>query len=160
MATVLLFLAYLGIILLIGLIVNMPFSIEFFMKSILLFSLYLFIRFFSIVFSLRGMNFDLKEKIFMSLNAKKGIAVAVVVFSLGNLGIEGMSTILNLILTFMLYSIILSAFILRASKFFIKTETKKSVIYDFSDADQSIFIFELHQPYSLGAPAYDRNLGD
>ena len=89
MAAVLLFLTYLEIILLIGLIVNIPFSIEFFMKSILLFSLYPFIRFFSIVFSLRGMNFDLKEKIFMSLNAQKGIAVAVVVFSLGNLGIGG-----------------------------------------------------------------------
>ena len=110
---------------LIGLIVNIPFTIEFFLKSALLFALYLFIRFLSIVFSLRGMNFGLKEKIFMSLNAQKGIAVAVVIFSLANLGIEGMSTVINLVLAFMLYSIILSAFILRASEFFIKTETKK-----------------------------------
>ncbi|MBI2134933.1 cation:proton antiporter [Candidatus Woesearchaeota archaeon] len=110
---------------LIGLIVNIPFTAEFFLKSALLFALYLLIRFFAIVFSLRGMNFDLKEKIFMSLNVQKGIAVAVVVFSLANLSMDGIDTILNLVLAFMLYSIILSSIALRASKFFINTETKK-----------------------------------
>ena len=110
---------------LIGLIVSMPFTMEFFLKSSLLFALYLLIRFFAIAFSLRGMNFNLKEKIFMSLNVQKGIAVAVVAFSLANLGIAGMDTILNLVLAFMLYSIILSAIALRASGFFIREETKK-----------------------------------
>ncbi|MBL7055833.1 cation:proton antiporter [Candidatus Woesearchaeota archaeon] len=110
---------------LIGLIVAIPFSLEFFIKSLLLFVLYLGIRFLAIVFSLRGMNFNFKEKVFMSLNTQKGIAVAVVVFSLANLNILGMETILNLTLTFMLYSIILSAFVLRLSDYFIKGETQK-----------------------------------
>jgi len=110
---------------LIGLIVSIPFSIEFFIKTLLLFVLYLGIRFLAIVFSLRGMNFNFKEKVFMSLNTQKGIAVAVVVFSLANLNILGMETILNLTLTFMLYSILLSAVVLRLSYYFIKGETQK-----------------------------------
>ena len=109
---------------LIGLIVAIPFSLEFFIKSVVLFILYLGIRFFSIVFSLRGMNFALKEKIFMSLNVQKGIAVAVVVFSLANLNIAGIENILNLTLTFMLYSIILASVVLRTTKFFLKVEAK------------------------------------
>jgi len=112
------------VFILIGIIVAIPFSLEFFLKSILLFVLYLFIRFLAIVFSLRSMGFSIKEEIFMSLNAQKGIAVAVVVFSLANLNISGIETLLNLTLTFMLYSIILSSVILRMSKLFIGAEIK------------------------------------
>jgi len=104
---------------LIGIVISIPFSFVFFIKSVVLFALYLVIRYFAILFSLRGMNFTPKEKIFMSLNVQKGIAVAVVVFSLANLNIEGMEIILNLSLTFMLYSIILSSVVLRVVKFFI-----------------------------------------
>jgi NhaP-type Na+/H+ or K+/H+ antiporter len=110
---------------LIGMIVVIPFSLEFFIKSVVLFILYLAIRFFAIIFSLRGMNFTLKEEIFMSLNAQKGIAVAVVVFSLATLNIAGIESILNLVLAFMLYSIILSSIALRMTKFFIKTGIKE-----------------------------------
>jgi NhaP-type Na+/H+ or K+/H+ antiporter len=111
---------------LIGIVIAIPFSTDFFIRSIALFLLYLLIRFFSIIFSLRSMNFTLKEKIFMSLNAQKGIAVAVVVFSLATLEIEGIQTILNLSLAFMLYSIILSSVVFRIARFFVKgIEEKK-----------------------------------
>ena len=112
---------------LIGMVITIPFSNEFLMKSILLFAVYLVIRFISIMFSLRGMDFTFKEKIFMSLNAQKGIAVAVVVFSLATLQIEGMQTILNLSLAFMLYSIILSSVVFRTANFFIKDIVEKKV---------------------------------
>ena len=110
---------------LIGMVIAIPFSTNFIIKSLALFLLYLLIRFISIIFSLRGMNFTLKEKIFMALNAQKGIAVAVVVFSLATLGIEGMGIVLNLSLAFMLYSIVLSSVILRIVKFFIKDVVEK-----------------------------------
>ncbi len=115
------FLNSLGILVfvLIGVVIVIPFSLEFFIKSSILFIFYLLIRFFAIVFSLRGMDFTLKEKIFMSLNAQKGIAVAVVVFSLATLNIVGMEVILNLVLAFMLYSIILSSVVLRMARFFV-----------------------------------------
>ena len=112
---------------LIGMVIAIPFSVDFFVRSLTLFLLYLLIRFFSIIFSLRGMDFTFKEKIFMSLNVQKGIAVAVVVFSLATLNIEGIQVILNLTLTFMLYSIILSSVVLRLAKFFIKDIVEKKV---------------------------------
>ncbi len=104
---------------LIGIIVSIDFSANFLIKSILLFLGYILIRFASILFALRGMDFTMKEKIFMSLNVQKGIAVAVVVFSLATSGIEGIGTILNLALAFMIYSIVLSGFAVRVAKFFI-----------------------------------------
>ncbi|MBU90259.1 hypothetical protein CMO94_01855 [Candidatus Woesearchaeota archaeon] len=110
---------------LIGIVIAIPFSTDFIVRSLLLFLLYLLIRFGSIIFSLRGMDFTLKEKIFMSLNAQKGIAVAVVVFSLAHLGIEGIGIVLNLSLAFMLYSIVLSSVVLRIAKFFIKEFVEK-----------------------------------
>lgn len=110
---------------LIGMVIAIPFSTDFFIKSLVLFLLYLLIRFFSIIFSLRGIDFTLKEKVFMSLNVQKGIAVAVVVFSLATLEIEGMQTILNLSLAFMIYSIVLSSVVLRIAKFFIKDIVEK-----------------------------------
>ena len=61
----------------------------------------------------------------MTLNAQKGIAVVVVAFSLANLGIGGIKIILNLILAFILYSIILSTFTIRFSKFFVETKKQK-----------------------------------
>lgn len=111
---------------LIGLVIVIPFSLEFLIKSVALFALHLIIRFSAIIFSLRGMDFTLKEKIFMSLNTQKGIAVAVVVFSFATLNISGMEVILNLVLAFMLYSIILSSVVFRMAKFFVSgLEEKK-----------------------------------
>ena len=115
------FLNSLGILVfvLIGIVVSIDFSADFLMRSIVLFLIYIWIRFMAILFALRGMNFTLKEKLFMSMNAQKGIAVAVVVFSLATLGIEGIGTILNLSMAFMIYSIILASFAIRTAGFFI-----------------------------------------
>src|SRR3989338_5791712 len=110
---------------LIGLVVAIPFTAQFLLKSLLLFLIYLIIRYFSIIFALRGMDFTMKEKLFMSLNVQKGIAVAVVVFSLATFGIEGIGIVLNLSLIFMLYSIILSSIVLRIVEFFIKDVKEK-----------------------------------
>jgi len=85
---------------LIGLMVTVPFTTKFLLKSLLLF-------------------------LIMSLNVQKGIAIAVVVFSFATSSIEGIGTILNLSLVFMLYSIILSSIVLRIAKFFIKDAREK-----------------------------------
>ena len=112
---------------LIGIIVSIDFSANFLIKSLLLFLGYILIRFISMLFALRGMDFTIKEKIFMSLNVQKGIAVAVVVFFLATLDIDGTGTVLNLAIAFMLYSIVLSSVVLRIAKFFIKNTKEKKV---------------------------------
>ena len=58
----------------------------------------------------------------MSLNIPKGIAVAVVVFTLTTTTIPGISRVNDLILAFLVYSVILSSFITRFSKYFTKVE--------------------------------------
>jgi len=102
----------------IGLVVSIDFSANFLIKSVILFLLYWGIRLMAMLFSLRGMSFTLNEKIFMALNGQKGIAVAVVVLAFANLNVSGMGEVLDLAITFMLYSIFLSAFATRTAKFF------------------------------------------
>ena len=115
------------VFILIGLVIKIPFSLNFFFLSFILFIFYTMIRYIAIDFSLRTSKFTTKEKFFMALNAQKGIAVAVVAFTLSTLNIQGIELILNLILAFMLYSIIISTITIKLSNFFIeeKTDTQK-----------------------------------
>lgn len=119
---------------LVGMIINLPFTTEFFIKSFSLFLVFLFIRFVSINITFIKEDYSLKEKIFMTLNAQKGIAVAVIAFTLFTrysektsflYNLQGVPEILNLILVFMIYSIIISTIMVRLSKYFIKSEIKQ-----------------------------------
>ncbi|MFH1316000.1 MAG: cation:proton antiporter [Candidatus Woesearchaeota archaeon] len=100
---------------LIGLIISVPFTFNFFFKSILLFVIYIFIRGLAIFLSLKSEHFNVKDKIFMSLSVQKGIAVAVVAFTLSTLNIPGIQPVLNLSLAFLIYSIILSTLLAKFS---------------------------------------------
>ena len=105
---------------LVGLIINVPFTVSFISKSFFLFLIYLGIRYLAVHVSFKNYSLGVKEKFFMTLNVQKGIAVAVVVFTLSILKIEGISLILNLTLMFMLYSIIISTIVLKLSHHFVK----------------------------------------
>ena len=61
----------------------------------------------------------------MTLNTPKGVAVAVVAFTLATISIIGMKPILDLILVFMIYTIVLSAIVTRLTPHFIKIEKVK-----------------------------------
>ena len=129
--------ASLGILVffLIGLIIGekIPLTIEFFVKSLLLFIIYILIRFISVVFTFKNstftpkhVDFTLKELLFLSLNVPKGIAIAVLAFILSAhtlLGtdylIPGVQIILNLTLAFIVYSIALSTIVIKFSNYFL-----------------------------------------
>ncbi len=119
---------------LIGLLIDFPLSSDFIIKSIFLFIIFIIIRFLAIMLNFSHSDFTLKEKIFMSLNVQKGIAVAVVAFTLSMLFLDktsalftspDLTTILNLTLAFLLYSIIISTVVVKLSKFFIGVEVKQ-----------------------------------
>lgn len=114
------------VFILIGFIITLPLNPDFFMRSIALFIIYLIIRYFAIEFSFKK-EYNLKEKIFMALNAQKGIAVAVVAFTLTILNTGELSMILNMILAFMLYSIIVSTVVVKFSRYFVRTEIKQTL---------------------------------
>ena len=92
------------VFILIGFMVNLPLTTSFFIQSFILFLIYLIIRFLAVHATFRD-SYSLNEKIFMSLNVSKGIAVAVVAFTLMTKNIPGIDHILQLILIFMVYSI-------------------------------------------------------
>ena len=81
------------------------------------------LRFLAVYSSHLHDNLTLKNKIFMALNAPKGIAVAVVAFLLMQDKVFTSSpestTIINLILLFLIYSLTSSAILSKFSKFFI-----------------------------------------
>jgi len=114
------------VFILIGLIIKIPWNYVFILKSVLLFVIYLVIRYAAISISLRELQYGFKEKMFMTFNVQKGIAVAVVAFTLTTLDITGIQTILHLVLLFMLYSIILSTVVIRFSQYFVKGEKNKN----------------------------------
>ena len=112
------------VFILIGLIIKIPLNYVFILKSIILFVIYLVIRYVAISIALRERGYDFKEKMFMTFNVQKGIAVAVVAFTLTTLHMGGIQTILHLTLLFMLYSIIISTIVVRFSKYFVKVSVK------------------------------------
>lgn len=116
---------YILVFVLIGFIIKIPIEKDFFISAGILFAAYLAIRYLSIAISFRGKEdgFSFKEKLFMTLNMPKGIAVAVVAFTLATYNIPGTATympgmkiVLDLTLLFMLATIVLSS----AATFFAK----------------------------------------
>jgi len=110
---------------LIGWIIKIPLTAKFFITSLSLFAIFVLIRFFAVMLSFKKKDFTFKEKLFIALNVGKGIAVAVIAFTLATLAIKGITPILDLIVAFLIYSIILSSVIVRFSKFFTKIEPLK-----------------------------------
>ncbi len=113
------------IFILIGMIIKIPLTSEFFASSFYIFLMYLIIRFITVELSFIKSAYTFKEKLFMTLNTPKGVAVAVVAFTLATISIIGMKPILDLILVFMIYTIVLSAIVTRLTPHFIKIEKVK-----------------------------------
>ncbi|MFH1398935.1 MAG: cation:proton antiporter [Candidatus Woesearchaeota archaeon] len=118
----------------IGLIVEIPFTISFFIRSILLFAVYLLVRYASIHITFRS-DFSFREKLYMTFNVSKGIAVATLVFAITTLyqdetsvlfNMHGITSLLNLTLIFMVYSITLSTIVVRYTDYFLKPNCRKA----------------------------------
>jgi len=125
---------------LVGLKIEVPFTdLSFMLRSLVLFAFYVAIRSMSVYVSTLKTDYTPGEKIFMTLNFPKGIAVAVIAFSLitynfsmgvlkntSFISLPGAILTLNLILVFMVYSITLSTLVNHFSKYFIHVELEKN----------------------------------
>ncbi|MBW3003204.1 cation:proton antiporter [Candidatus Woesearchaeota archaeon] len=116
----------------VGLLVELSFDLNFILPSLGLFGIFLAVRFISINLSFIRKEYNFKEKLFMTLNAPKGIAVAVVastllVYAVAGTPdfIPGMKLILDLVLLFLLYSIILSTVVIKFSRYFLRLKVIK-----------------------------------
>jgi len=104
----------------VGMIINIEFSSVFILKSSILFLFYVLLRYAAVMISLSQKPYTQKEKIFMTLNMPKGISVAVVALILQTREIPGMEQILDLLLIFMIYSLVLSIVSTKFAGFFIE----------------------------------------
>ena len=118
----------------IGLITEIPLEFDFFFRSLLLFFVYLIIRFVTVDLVFKN-ELNFREKLFMTLNVAKGIAVATIAFALTTLysdsgsvlhQLEGDPLLLNLILVFMFYSIILATITAKLKDFILKNNKTTS----------------------------------
>ncbi|MBW3015055.1 cation:proton antiporter [Candidatus Woesearchaeota archaeon] len=116
----------------VGLLIEIPFNAIFFLKSFALFAIFILLRFISIELSFIRKEYKLREKVFMALNAPKGIAVAVVAATFLSYTVPGsekyilgMSPILDLTLIFLLYSILLSTIVVKFANKFLHKEVLK-----------------------------------
>ncbi|MFW5746819.1 MAG: cation:proton antiporter, partial [Nanoarchaeota archaeon] len=106
---------------LVGIIIQIDFSLLFMLKALLVFAALVVMRFAAIMIGLRGDHFSFKEKFFMTISMPKGIAAAVVAFTLSVFPISAlyqpyMQTILQLMTLIIIYSLLASSIIDRFSK--------------------------------------------
>ncbi|MBN2368091.1 cation:proton antiporter [Candidatus Woesearchaeota archaeon] len=128
------------VFILIGFLIPLNLDPPFILKSIVLFMIMILIRFMAMQLVYLRDHVNLKERIFMALNCTKGIAVAVVAFIISNyvlditvieegirlthqiplMNFPGTQSIIDLMVLFILYSILVSSIIARFSKKFIR----------------------------------------
>ncbi len=119
------------VFILLGLMIKIPFTLNFFIISLLLYFISILLRIIAVYLSFPGNKLlNHKEKLFMSLNTPKGIAAAVVTFSLigfsaFNLIPSNAQIVLNYMFIFIVYSIIVSSIVTHFSKYFIKVEVSE-----------------------------------
>ncbi len=109
------------VFLFIGMLVRINFDWAFFGKSLLLFGVALVARLVAVLITFHGEDYGLREKLFITLNMPKGIAVAVVTLTLYvlNAPIDGL---LTLMILFVVYSLVVSSITDRFGRFFIRKE--------------------------------------
>lgn len=110
---------YILVFLLVGMIIKIPLTLDFAIKAAALLLIYYITRFISVTLTFKRDKTTARERMFMVLNAPKGIATAAVVFILAVYKIEGIAVILDLTLAFVLVSIIISSLVTWASGWFL-----------------------------------------
>jgi len=89
-----------------GLVIDIPYTAQFFITSGLLFAAFVVIRFLGTSLSLKGYTWH--EKMYMTLNAPKGIATIAVGFVLAVYAMPEVGIVADMAVAFFLYSIILA----------------------------------------------------
>jgi NhaP-type Na+/H+ or K+/H+ antiporter len=112
---------------LVGAVIKIPWEPWFFIKSIVLFIIFILCRYLSLKISI-GKEHTTNDLIFMSLNMSKGIAIAAVTFTIALISIDGMQTLVNLILITMIYSLIVSTITTIMGKKLIKIKDVEETI--------------------------------
>jgi len=111
---------------LVGFLVSSSYTLSLIMKTLVLYVIAVFVRFQVITATIPSTKFTWKEKAFMTLVMPKGVAVAVVVFSLavlnfGHLSPHLLDTTIQIIVLTMALSLLIATIVLRFSYYFLST---------------------------------------
>jgi len=99
------------VLVLLGLVVKIPFTMEFLLNALFLFCLLIVARLGAVFIALNKPGNKLREKIFIGLNMPKGIAAASIIFVLALNKDPNLDIILQLIFAFIIYSLLFSSLI-------------------------------------------------
>lgn len=117
---------FIFVFLLVGLIIKVPLTKDFAITAGSLLLIFYLTRFIGVSISQRNdTKSTFKEKVFLTLNAPKGIATAAVVFILAIESLEGLNIILDLTLTFVLVTIVLSSIVMWMAPWFLDVNKSK-----------------------------------
>ncbi len=112
------------VFILVGFIIKLnSFNMTFFIYLILIFLLYLIIRFISVFIVFNKSNLSNKEKLFLSLVFPKGIATAVTIIAI-SLKLVNHSLIIDLLVGFLLLSVLFSTIIVKFENYFLQDYSK------------------------------------
>lgn len=115
------------VFILLGFVIQIPWSsLQFMLPATFLFFIFVFIRFIAVSLSFPTQEYNLKEKLYMTLNIPSGIAMAVVALTLAAKSLIGVNIILDLIFLFLIYSLLLSTVVTHFTKYFTKIELKEN----------------------------------
>ncbi|MFH1455512.1 MAG: cation:proton antiporter [archaeon] len=124
------------VFILLGIFLVKPVMNDFLLKSLLLFFIYLILRFAAVSLSLQKLKFNLKERIFMTLNMSKGVGEAVIAFVLmatvTSIALPAsitvyLSEIVSLTFLFILYSIVITSIAATFVNYFLGSHLKNSL---------------------------------
>jgi len=96
------------VFILLGIVVRLPISLGFVLKSLLLFAILMLLRAAAVHLALKKENYTCNEKWFISLNMPKGFALAAVTLVLATYPYFGLDVVLQLVVMFIIYSLVLS----------------------------------------------------
>ncbi len=110
---------------LIGTVTKLPWSdVFFFAKALIIFAILLVCRYFALHITFKE-KYDKRQLIFMTLNMSKGIAVATAILTISFVVTPGMTTLVNLTLVTIIYSLITSTLATLIGKDSLKFEEEK-----------------------------------
>ena len=117
------------VFILLGMLIAVPLDKYFLIKSGILFLIFLGLRYAAVNYTFIKSSISIKEKLFMGLNAPKGIATVLLAFVLSTEEISQPEIILGLIFAFIVYSLLISSLTSSLSGWMLRlNEPEKSIL--------------------------------
>lgn len=128
------------VFMLVGFIVSLRMPLETYLYGFVAFLVIIFTRYAAVLLTVRKDGYSARERWFMILVNPKGIATAVMVFSLSILAVDGLQLVLELIVLTIIYSVVVATVVARYSHKFLPGDTP--VVSNTASTDEGVIEVE------------------